>query len=612
MRSDWRLKAVSLLVLGAAIAAVVLLQTKQGDARKLGVSSSHRSATTGCSAGAHTLAPAGSRLYPDTGNGGYQSIRTVVYLVYNAASDHFLPGNHVELTDRATQCLTSFSLDFERTSANKMLGPNMHVQTVTVNGKQAAFQFVQPTYPGDPNGWNDPNPQAREASQVNPVGGPNHNPLPPACSPELPSRQAAEHSQDGQPCPANKLMITPAAAIPDGALFKVVVNYTGKPGVHNDGDGSTEGWFRTADGGFVITEPVGSEDWMPLNDYPTAKPTYGFFATVNAGKTAISNGVLLWKRKKAPNSEFPKGSVTWHWYSPAPIASYLVEATVGNYALSERTADNGVKYYEAQDRAIPAAQRQRNLSTISQQQNVTEYQTQFNGAYPFTSDGALIGTPHLGQAEEMQTMSAFTSSQTDMPQLYHENAHQWWGDNVTAADYRYVFFKEGFATLLGQELYPAQQAELAAGGPYSTRGESAFETTLDDEFDTAYGQPEGFWARVPSNPIAYHLYDYNTTYWRPAASYIALRLILGPANFVHALLEMQRLYGGATITEQQEEAAFERWLPSSSAACHTRLQQFFTQWFDTSYPSHGKRRPNITASGLMGGGFYKANGTCSG
>jgi hypothetical protein len=44
----------------------------------------------------------------------------------------------------------------------------------------------------------------------------------------------------------------------------VTVGYTGRPGVHNDGDGTTEGWFRAPDGGFVTTEPVASEDWMPV------------------------------------------------------------------------------------------------------------------------------------------------------------------------------------------------------------------------------------------------------------------------------------------------------------------------------------------------------------
>src|SRR6476619_3763971 len=123
-----------------------------------------------CSSGARTLSHPGAHVYPDTGNGGYTSVHTDVHLVYNATANKFLPGNHVVLTDRATQCLTSFSLDFERKSANTADGPDMTVNSVTVNGHAAAFTFVQPTYPGDPNGQNDPNPQAHEASQNNPVG----------------------------------------------------------------------------------------------------------------------------------------------------------------------------------------------------------------------------------------------------------------------------------------------------------------------------------------------------------------------------------------------------------------------------------------------------------
>src|SRR5215472_5473436 len=105
-----------------------------------------------CSPGAHTLAPVGSHVYPETGNGGYTSVHTDVHMVYDATANVFLPGNNVALTDQATQCLTSFSLDFERQSQNATDGPNMTVTSVTVNGAPATFTFVQPTYPGDPNG----------------------------------------------------------------------------------------------------------------------------------------------------------------------------------------------------------------------------------------------------------------------------------------------------------------------------------------------------------------------------------------------------------------------------------------------------------------------------
>src|ERR1700748_844514 len=84
-----------------------------------------------CSAGAHTLSPPGAHVYPETGNGGYTSVHTAVHLVYDGAANKFLPGNHVVLTDRATQCLTSFSLDFERKSANTAGGPAPDAHTVT-------------------------------------------------------------------------------------------------------------------------------------------------------------------------------------------------------------------------------------------------------------------------------------------------------------------------------------------------------------------------------------------------------------------------------------------------------------------------------------------------
>ena len=143
-----------------------------------------------CSAGAHTLAAFGSRLYPETGNGGYQSVHTSVHMVYDTGTNTFLPGNNVALTDKATQCLTSFSLDFERASANSGAGPDMSVGSVTVNGRPARFVFVQPAYPGDPNGPSDPNPLAHEASQTNPVGGPDSNPLPPPARPNSTARRA--------------------------------------------------------------------------------------------------------------------------------------------------------------------------------------------------------------------------------------------------------------------------------------------------------------------------------------------------------------------------------------------------------------------------------------
>jgi hypothetical protein len=564
---------------------------------------------SGCSAGARTLAARGSLLYPETGNGGYTSVHTLVHLVYNATANKFLPGNQVVLTDRATRCLTSFSLDFERTSANASAGPDMTVSSVSVNGVPARFRFAQPTYPGDPNGPNDPNPAAHEASESNPVGGPAHNPLPPACTPELPNTNATADSMNGTQCPANKLVITPSSPIKDGATFAVTVKYTGRPGVHNDGDGTTEGWFRASDGGFVTTEPVGSEDWMPLNDYPTAKPSYDFSDTVTAGRTAIANGELVSKQRHPASPEFPAGSVTWTWHAKMPVASYLVEDSVGTYSLTSRMV-NGIRFYQAQDLSISAAKRAKNQAIMNLQPNITAFESQFNGPFPFASDGIIIGTPNASFDEEMEGMIAFGSSEIDTDTLYHENMHQWWGDNVSEGGYRMTFYKEGLATL-AEFFYAARLAENKAGGPSTATGRAAFQASLVKQFNQIYGSGGQFWTTAPSNPIPYSLFGGSNTYDRPGAAYIALRQILGPDRFDAALRQLQRSYGGSSVTEPELEAVFRHWLPVHSAACSQRLGQFFSQWFDTAYPAGGKaHRPVITGPGLAGPGFRAAGGTC--
>ncbi len=457
-------------VAGAASLALILGAVTAADAAPTLAATR---AGGGCTAGAHTLSPPGARLYPETGNGGYTSVHTSVSLVYDAASNRFLPGNHVTLTDRATQCLTSFSLDFERRSVNKTAGPDMTVTSVRVNGRPASFTFVQPTYPGDPHGQNDPDPRAHQASELNPVGGPDAQPAPPACTPELTSTNpATKDSGNGTPCPANKLVITPSAPISDGAAFRVTVAYTGRPGVHNDGDGTTEGWFRSnqpkGDGGFVTTEPVGTEDWMPLNDYPSAKPTYDFYDTVAAGKTVLANGILEGTRRHPANAQFPHGSVTWHWHSAAPVASYLVEDSIGSFDLTKRTV-RGMTFYQAQASSLSAARKAKNRVIMDKQPDITRFESMFSGPFPFTSDGVVVGRPSASFEEEMQTMITFAGGEIDTDTLYHENMHQWWGDHVTEHGYTMTFYKEGLATL-AEFLFAARKAQGKAGGPGTAAG----------------------------------------------------------------------------------------------------------------------------------------------
>jgi hypothetical protein len=111
-----------------------------------------------------------------------------------------------------------------------------------------------------------------------------------------------------------------------------------------------------------------------------------------------------------------------------------------------------------------------------------------------------------------------------------------------------------------------------------------------------------------TNPTPFGLFSRSATYQRPATAYIALWQILGTDRFTKVLQAIQQTYGGASITEPQLEAAFLGGLLNKSAACQSLLRQFFTEWFDTAYPSGAATEPDITRPGLAGPGFYGTRG----
>ena len=147
-------------------------------------------------------------------------------------------------------------------------------------------------------------------------------------------------------------------------------------------------------------------------------------------------------------------------------------------------------------------------------------------------------------------MIAFAGGVIDTDTLYHENMHQWWGDNVSEGGYHMTFFKEGLATL-AEFLYAARLAENAAGGPSTAKGRAAFQASLVKQFNQIYGSGKDFWTTAPSNPIPYSLFDTSNTYDRPGAAYVALRQILGPVRFDAALRQLQRTHGGSSIAMAQ-------------------------------------------------------------
>jgi hypothetical protein len=497
----------------------------------------------------------------------------------------------------------------------------MTVTSITVNGQPATFTQVQPTYPGDPNGQNDPDPLAHRTGLTIPINAANPNP--PACTSTSSSAATAN-----QPCFPTKLVITPATPIASGTDFKVVVNYVGRPGVRPNPSLGSEGWFRNnnpvGDGAMVTSEPSGTMAWMPFNDYTASKPTYDIHSTVNydptpdaANRVFIGNGRLVSTVINPPDANYPTGgSRTFNWHSAEPINSYLIENSVGHFEESARMATAGdVLYYEYQSPNIAATRKVTNKAIMDMQEDITHFQEQFSGPFPFNANGIIVALPSASFEEEMQTKIVFVGGSIgNTAQTFsHENYHQWWGDNVSYDEHRNTFFKEGYATV-SEYYFLADVAGKAAGPVGSDAYKAAFQATMTSRFNSQYlTTTNNYWSIAPSNPTTASLFSNANTYTRPGASYVALRAIMGADNFDNASKQIQRDFGGGSISPPQEIAIFKKWMPNKSIGCLNKLDAFFKQWWDTAYTGSAAagNRPQITGPGLAGGGFYDATGGCS-
>ena len=333
---------------------------------------------------------------------------------------------------------------------------------------------------------------------------------------------------------------------------------------------------------------------MPLNDHPSAKPTYDFYDTVPLGKTAIANGELVSQRANLPDLNFPGGSTTWHWHSPEGISSYLVENSIGSYDLNVRLAASGIQYYEAQDPGIAKNRAAANKAIMDTQESILNFQTAFNGPFPFTTDGVVIGVPNAGFEEEMQTKITFANETIDLQTLHHENMHQWWGDNVSESNYNLTFFKEGLATF-GEFLFIAANAQAA--------GRVAFEQSLVDNFNQYYAGSDLCGPAHP--PIRVRT---RSSRARRRTSDRASRISRCGGSSAPRT-STRRCNRSKHVPAGQRDRVAARVgvhvVPSGPHhGVHGAARPFFTQWWDTVYPpGGGENRPQLTAPGLDGGEF---------
>jgi aminopeptidase N len=243
-----------------------------------------------------------------------------------------------------------------------------------------------------------------------------------------------------------ELRVTPDVAIAQGADFTAVVRYHGVPQPVPDPSAPGEiGWLTAESGTFVVSEPVGAMGVFPNNDHPSDKATYDVVVTAPSTATVVANGTRTDRQEAG-------GATIWTFEMTQPMATYLLQVAIGAYTVAEADAPTAAAPGIPLRSVAPTAAGI-DLATVNQRAAAQiAWFEPFFGDYPFDVYGVLIADAPPSFALETQTLSIFPTAwyQADIVPVEsveaHELAHQWFGDDVSVAQWDDIWLNEGFAT----------------------------------------------------------------------------------------------------------------------------------------------------------------------
>jgi aminopeptidase N len=370
----------------------------------------------------------------------------------------------------------------------------------------------------------------------------------------------------------HELVITPARTIARGTAITVVVAYSGIPSAVK-AEGLTN-WTRTADGALAVNEPESAWWWFPSNDHPLDKATFDVSVLAPDAVQVISNGV----QTSAPVPG-PTGWSRWYWRSVRPQATYLAVLAIGKYSIETDTSSNGSPIITAYSKSLGDYEGAARAS-VGRTDEIIDWESGIFGPYPFEARGGVVTPPlALGFALEAQTRpvydGAFWRRGSNTYVVTHENAHQWFGDSVSVAQWRDIWLNEGFATY-AEWLWSEEQ------------GEGTVQEVADFTY-ASYPADDPFWQVLPGDPGAGAIFD-NAVYDRGAMTLQALRLAVGDTDFFAIIKAWtaRKRYGNGTTAQFQAlaerisgvdlDTLFKEWLftpgqpPSPSPASAAGLR----------------------------------------
>jgi aminopeptidase N len=256
----------------------------------------------------------------------------------------------------------------------------------------------------------------------------------------------------------DRLVITLPAPSKAGERRQCTVRYRGKPASGLYASKNSHG----DRGIFSVNWPNLAHQWPPIIDHPYDKATSEFLITAPARYQVVANGL-------AGRTDLGDGTRMTHWKQSVPIASWLNAIGVAQFAVRLFGTAAGIPLqtwvpYQDRDAGIAA------FETPTRQ--AMEFFSYRIGPYPYEKLADVwASAPGFGGGTEHASVIFYGCCRSGTNVVWHEIAHQWFGDSITEKDWDDVWLSEGFATyftLLASEHYLGRDAFVA--GLKNSRG----------------------------------------------------------------------------------------------------------------------------------------------
>jgi aminopeptidase N len=318
----------------------------------------------------------------------------------------------------------------------------------------------------------------------------------------------------------NEVWIDWPATMRPGDSLRVTVAYEGEPRTapNPPWDGGLT-WATTPSGApwiAVSCQTIGADVWWPVKDDPAAEPDSMDLAfTVPDSLVAAANGALRRVERASDSTR------TYHWHVSTPINPYNVTLNAAPYVRIDTThASTSGAEVPATFYTLPSDSARAHEAFPGFLEQV-RFLEQTLGPYPARADKyGVAQAPFLGM--EHQSLIAYGHDfsggglgyEVPFDALhFHELAHEWYGNLVTAADWKDFWLHEGPATYL-EALYAEAR-----------RGDSAYHAVTDHVRSQVQGGVAIAHRETRTAQAMYH----RDVYFRGAMTLHTLRYVVGAA-----------------------------------------------------------------------------------